>query len=62
MWLDVELFEQYGGGEVDGEVAPRLLGEEDVGPGGGSGSAVRRRGLEQNLRRLSCRTARGYGA
>lgn len=57
VWLDVELFEQYSSGEVDGEVTPRLLREKDVGPGGRSSTAVRGRGLEQNLGRLSCWTA-----
>lgn len=62
VWLDVKFFEQHGGGEVNGEVTPRLLGEEYVGPRSGSSTAVRGRGLEQDLGRLSCRTARGYGA
>ena len=50
--LDVQLLEEHGGGEVDGEVTPGLLRQEDVGPGGGARPAVGRRGLEQDLRRL----------
>jgi len=56
--LDVQLLQEDGGGQVDGEVAPRLLGQEDVGPGGGACAAVRGRGLQQHLGRL-CRGAAG---
>lgn len=57
--LDVELFEQHGSREVDGQITPGLLWQEDVGPGGRASSAVRRRGLEEDLGWLRGRAAGG---
>lgn len=57
--LDVELFEQHGSREVDGQITPGLLRQEDVGPGGRASSAVRGSGLQEDLGWLRGRAAGG---
>lgn len=59
--LDVKLFQQHGSRQMDGQITPGLLRQEDVGPGGGTSTAVRGRGLEEDLGWLRRRTAGGDG-
>lgn len=62
MRLDVELLEQHGSREVDGQITPGLLRQEDVGPGGRASPAVWGRGLEEDLGWLGGGAAGGDGA
>lgn len=62
MWLDVELLQEHSSRKMDGEVTPGLLRQEDVRPGCGAGSAVWRRGLQEDLCWLCCGAAGCDGA
>lgn len=58
----MDLLQQHSGWEVDGQVTPGLLWEEDVRPGRRASPAVRGRGLEQHLCWLRRRAAGRDGA
>lgn len=62
MRLDVDLLQQHSSWQVDGQITPGLLWEEDVGPGCRASPAVGRRGLEQHLCWLGRGAAGGDGA